>query len=102
MTAETIEDFFGWTNGKRRRLLFMKRAAGHPVRTLFLQLHVVLDYADDVSLSPKVVDERLGITHDSVGRERDSTRSSVNRKSEPQQKRISRRFSQMNADKAKS
>ena len=34
-------------------------------------------------------------------RERDSTRSEVDRKSEPQKKHISRRFSQMNADKTK-
>src|SRR5215213_1488259 len=41
----------------------MKRAAGHPVRALFLELHVVLDYPDDVCLSFEIVDEYLGVTH---------------------------------------
>ena len=38
----------------------MKRAAGHPV---FLELHVVLNDADDVCLSFEIVDESLGVTH---------------------------------------
>ena len=41
----------------------MKRAARHPVRALFLELHVVLDYPDYVCLSFEIVDECLGVTH---------------------------------------
>src|SRR5918994_6507713 len=41
----------------------MKRAAGHPVRALFLELHVVLNDANDVCLSFEIVDESLGVTH---------------------------------------
>ena len=63
VTAETVEDFFRRTDGKRGRLLFMKRAARHPVRALLLELHVVLDDPDDVCLSFEIVDEGLGVTH---------------------------------------
>src|SRR5687767_15161718 len=63
MTTKAVEDFLGRTDGKRRRLFLMKRAAGHPVRALLLELHVVLDHPDDVCLSFEVVDESLGVTH---------------------------------------
>ena len=57
MTAETVKDFFGGTDRKRRRFLFVERAAGHPVRAFLLELHVVLDDPDDVCLSFEIVDE---------------------------------------------
>jgi hypothetical protein len=51
MAAETVEDFLGWTDGKRWSFLFVERATRHPVCALFLELHVVLDHADDVGLA---------------------------------------------------
>ena len=44
----------------------MERATGHPVRALLLELHVILDDANDVSLSFEIVDECLGVKHPSV------------------------------------
>jgi hypothetical protein len=44
----------------------MKRATRHPVRTLLLELHVVLNDPDDFCLSFEIVDECLGVTHLSV------------------------------------
>ena len=41
----------------------MKGAARHPVCALLLELHVILDDADDVSLSFEIVDECLGVEH---------------------------------------
>jgi hypothetical protein len=51
VAAKTIEDFFGRADGKRRGFLFMKWATRHPVRALLLELHVVLDDANDVRLT---------------------------------------------------
>jgi catechol 2,3-dioxygenase-like lactoylglutathione lyase family enzyme len=63
VTAEAVEDLLRRTDGKRRRLFLVERAARHPVRALFLELHVVLYDPDDVCLSFEVVDECLGVTH---------------------------------------
>jgi hypothetical protein len=41
----------------------MKRAGGHPVCALLLELHVILDDADDVRLALEVVNECLGVAH---------------------------------------
>ena len=68
VTAETVEDLFGRTDGERRRLFLVKRATRHPVCALFLELHVILNDADDVSLSFEIVDESLGVTHWANGR----------------------------------
>src|ERR1044072_1436256 len=43
VTTEAIKHLLGGTHRKRRRLLFMKRAARHPVSALLLELHIVLD-----------------------------------------------------------
>ena len=51
VAAKTVEDSFGRTDGKRRGFLFMKWATRHPVRALLLELHVVLDDANDVRLT---------------------------------------------------
>ena len=87
----------------------MEWAASHPIRALLLQLNVILDYTDDVSLPSKIVDESLGVTHcrelklpyRGVG---DFTRSSGIRKLALQIHAISfsRRFSQINAETNKS
>ena len=63
VTPKTVEDLLGGTDGKRGRLLLMKRTARHPVRALLLELHVVLHNPDDVCLSFEIVDECLGVTH---------------------------------------
>ena len=41
----------------------MEWTTRHPVRALLLQLNVVLDHTDDISLPSKIVDECLGVTH---------------------------------------
>jgi hypothetical protein len=63
VTTKTVEDFLGWTDLKRRRLLLVKRAARHPIRALLLELHVILNHTDNIRLALEVVDECLGVPH---------------------------------------
>jgi hypothetical protein len=63
VTAKTIEDLLGGTDGEGWRLFLVKWTTRHPVCALLLELHVVLNDADNVCLSFEVVDECLGVPH---------------------------------------
>src|SRR2546428_1150 len=49
---------------ERRRLFLVKRAARHPVRSLFLQIRRIrLYYPDQIGPVFEIVDEVLGVEH---------------------------------------
>jgi len=60
--AEAVVELFARADGKRRRFFFVKRAAGHVVRTAFLQRHAFVYDVYNVSFCQQVVD-KVGRNH---------------------------------------
>ena len=57
--AEALKDLLGGTDGKGRRLFFVKRTARHEIASALLEGHITADHINDVGTLKQTGDEAL-------------------------------------------
>ena len=75
--AEAVVKLLGRADGKRGRLFFVERAAGHVVGAAFFQRHVLVDHINDIGFGQQFVNKFGGYHARDSTRLRDSLREKL-------------------------